>query len=187
MIPPATDTTAAAKTKKRKPSKPQPALPIDYTRVAPLAQLGKTTYQLVHTAVQPSKPTNEYRPKQHQPAQLPGKEHLPAAHQHQQPQQQQHNHHPAPVQQQVKVTSYPVQEATAAPKAVAPKAVGPTAPNNATAPTAPTPAAQGEACCCAMSLLVFSTGEWCVAARRCDIRGVTLVEHWLTGEIALTT
>lgn len=39
-----------------------------------------------------------------------------------------------------------------------------------------------EACCCAMSLLVFSTGEWCVAARRCNARGVTIVEHWLTGD-----
>lgn len=32
-----------------------------------------------------------------------------------------------------------------------------------------------------MSLLVFSSGEWCVAARLCDEPGVTLVEHWLTG------
>ncbi len=34
---------------------------------------------------------------------------------------------------------------------------------------------------CAMSLLVFSGGDWCVSARLCDRNGVTLIERWLMG------
>ena len=155
-----TDVEATAK-KKRKPTKPQPAVPLDHTPMP---------------SNQPIKA--HYAPMQQQASAQQAVMRQQAAMQQQAGVQQAANQ---PVVQQPggNPERHPVQQATSQPP---PQPVQPAhyAVQEAAVPKAG-PATQAEACCCAMSLLVFSPGEWCVAARRCDARGVTLVEHWLTG------
>lgn len=141
----------AASKNKRKPANPQPALPLDHLHA-----------ERPHTKAEQAS-MREYSAATHRRQQPP-----PAAPRTDQPVQL----HYTPAHLVFKHSS----------EAMHPGPPQPAQPQPAVSmPGTVQSSKQQEACCCAMSLLVFSTGEWCVAARRCDARGVTIVEHWLTG------